>query len=733
MNEMIKIGSILSKVAKNYNSRNDEMTLEEYFELVRENPKKYLRSIKQTVSDAVLSKIKVEKDDGNDPESIGFYKIDYSQIFPNFMPDTIFANRFRQKMEGMKIGSTQNKIMIFRGPSGCGKSTFLDDLLSSTENYINSEEGARYEIVWNITKNDKDGTIQIPCPSHDHPIMIIPQDIRVEFIDALLENTEDKYHIISDKEYEWIFTEKACTICESCFHELAKIFGSVEEMLKNVKVRKVVFNRRTGNGITVFGPGDEPLKQFIIGNETLQKHINEYFKDSAKVHYIYSPFAKTNNGIYILTDVKDYNVSRMRKLHNIVSEAVIKAGDKEESVNSLFICIVNHEDLDSINDLKSFWDRVEIIDITYVTDPKVEMQIYKDAFGHDIERLFLPRVFENFAKIIVATRLDTTSEAIKRWLNKDLKRYSKYTDPNGLLIKMDIYSSSIPSWVSEEDIKKLTREIRLAIIKESELDGTSGISGRESVKLFKELMNKHQKSEKPISMEDLSMFFVDLRIKKNKKINDEKDGEAKKKIVKSIPEKSFFDTLQEIYDHSVAEEIKLALYEYNEEQINNDILTYLHAINMDMGTEEKCPWTGEKISANSDFFSIMEKKLFGNMNANIRSNLQKEYIQKTLQEVVHKKTDQEKSEIIKKSPQFKRLKDQYISRLKETSVSSLKDNDNFRNAIADYRDKEKFKTYDKKIKYNVELLLKVLQEKYKYTEEGAISVSIYALDSALFG
>src|SRR3989339_78221 len=244
--DMKSVNEVLSRVAKDSSSKIDEiLTLEKYFEFVRENPKKYLRCIKQIVSDGIVSAVKKEVD--NDPESINFNQIDCSKIFDTFMPDTLFANRFIQKIEGMKIGATQNKIYIFRGPPGCGKSTFMDDLLKFITEYTNSPEGKTYEIVWRIPKKEKDVCAgddngkdysEIHCPSHDHPIMIIPIEHRAEFLDGLLENNEDKHEIANNKEYEWIFSYKPCAICESFFHELSKKFGSVEEVFKRIKKKK---------------------------------------------------------------------------------------------------------------------------------------------------------------------------------------------------------------------------------------------------------------------------------------------------------------------------------------------------------------------------------------------------------------------------------------------------------------------------------------------------------------
>ena len=94
-------------------------------------------------------------------------------------------------------------------------------------------------------------------------------------------------------------------------------------------------------------------------NDMLQGRINDLLKDSNLVRYIFSRYAKTNNGIYALMDVKSHNVERLIELHNIISEGVHKVDDIEENVNSLLLAVMNPEDQDNIEGFQSFLDRIE--------------------------------------------------------------------------------------------------------------------------------------------------------------------------------------------------------------------------------------------------------------------------------------------------------------------------------------------------------------------------------------
>src|SRR6185369_6976414 len=178
--------------------------------------------------------------------------------------------------------------------------------------------------------------VEIPCPSHDNPLLLIPKDNRRTFFDNLFRNDEFKWKLFTEKEYEWVFRETPCTICNSLFDALIRRLPTSMDIYQMIHARPYRFNRRMGEGITVFNPGDRPMRQNVMTNELLQRKIDVLLSDSNAVRYIYSSFAKTNNGIYALMDVKSHNADRLLELHNIISEGIHKVENQEENVNSLF-------------------------------------------------------------------------------------------------------------------------------------------------------------------------------------------------------------------------------------------------------------------------------------------------------------------------------------------------------------------------------------------------------------
>ncbi|WP_136795487.1 serine protein kinase PrkA [Desulfosediminicola ganghwensis] len=731
------------------------ITFSDYLQEVISQPERNIRDVYQVYVDMISTFICEGIDEyKDDAESIDYLDYNCNRLFVEgsdrpFFADRLFANRLMRHVDSVSVGAQQNKIYIFEGPHGSGKSTFLNNLLRKFEEYANTPEGARYEVVWRLNRDDyeeggqtlssftdriasilendgkkraateiknfinvKDQTtnyFNVPCPSHDNPLLIIPKDVRRQFLEDLFENGEFKWKLFTEKKYEWIFRDEPCTICTSIYQGLLKKYQDPEHIMRYVYARPYAIRRRLGEGISVFNPGDKPLRHNVIHNDVIQKNLNALFAGSQQVAYLYSRYAKTNNGIYALMDVKSHNTDRLMELHNIISDGIHKVEDLEERVNSLLFALMNPEDRRILDDLQAFSDRIEYIKIPYILDLKTEVQIYLEIFGKAIEKSFLPRVLHNFARVIIATRLRCKSEALLEWIG-DPEKYELFCDKDLLLLKMEIFTGNIPKWLEANDVEKFTAKRRKKVIAESENDGWIGLSGRDSIRMFNEFYTRFARDDKMIDMSMLGTFFREY-CKQDKEL---------------LPE-GFLDSLLRMYNYTVLQEVKEALYYYNEEQISRDIQNYMFAVNFEQGASERCTYTGDFIEITADFFRRVEARLLvteSEANA-FRNNVQKAYTTSALtQEILRDELD------ITQTSLFIHLYGRYVHNLKEKVLVPFLQNENFRMAIRDF-DSDSFRTYDTKIQEDVTYMIENLTRKYKYSRQGAKEICIYVIDNNL--
>lgn len=632
----------------------------------------------------------------NDTESINYVNYNLQYIFENdqvdpFFSDRLFANRFVNLFKNLDMGSSQNKIYIFRGPPGSGKSTFLNCLLNKIEKYVNENlNGTMYEIVWKLNEN-----LTIPCPSHDNVLLLISRDKRREIVEQLLKNDSKlKKEVLNSKNYEWLFTSNPCAFCSSISQYLSDKY---KDIIPYLYLRQFRIDKNLSEGISVFNANDEIPKFKVQPTEKIQDKLDEYFEsEGSGVKFDHSIYAKSNNGIYALMDLKDNNISRFKELRGIVSEGRHKVKTIEEKVNSLFLVIANPEDEDDIVD-QAMNDRKKVTKMNYILVSETQNKVFYKIYGNNIKNKFHPNIIDIFSRIIISTRMNVDNNVLLTWID-DVHKYENIVDSDLLILRMEIYNGNIPQWLYDIDVQNFVYDIRKAIIEMANNDGESGISDRKAIEIFGDIINYYTDDE-----------YIDIKRLKTycEKINTN--------LLSYIP-KNFLDAVEGYYIYIVSQEIKESLFIRNEEKIKNNLKNYLYSLNYNIGDQLTNPSSGDIFIVTDEMFKSIEEPIFGTSNALLRNKVFKKYISETIC-----------YENIEHSKQFEEMYNDYIYGLKDNVLKKFIDNRTFRNAIKDYNT-DFFESHDIRMRKNVTNLIENMIKLYGYSIKSAKEVCTYIFD-----
>lgn len=718
---------------------NEPLPFKEYLSIVQKRPEKVLRNIYTLFSDMVLSQAKEQKEQfPDDPRSIHYVRWDIDSIFVTdsdrpFYMDTPLANRLVDFSKSLRQGATQNKFNVRIGEPGSGKTRFFYNLLKSLEDYANTEEESLWEVVWRleadrIKKGDvkpqlmlpgfdesHSDYVDVPCPSHDDPLLLIPRENRKKFLVKLL-GSQDTHNLIKEKSFEWLLTQEPCAICDSMYRTLLERSKSPEDVFSMLYARRYLFDRKTGCGISVYNAPDQYEKQRIIQNEGLQRTLDGLFGDSTRVQYKHSRLADTNRGVYVLMDTKGENVRRFTDLHGVISDGVHKVGNVEETIDSLFFGVANPGDwkalLEKIGEeqKESFEDRTSRDFINYVLDYPRELEMYRDHYGKRINKKFLPHVMEAWGKIIVASRMGK-SEHMEEWIQNNSK-YAKMCDDDFKLLRMELYRDYIPEWLKEDDFLKFDKSKRKKIIGESQQEGKEGITGRKSLSLFGAFITTYPKDKERsyLTIQDVVQFFQED---------------------KSAPDfqnsgKSFLDSLVGNYEFEILQEVKECLFRYDEEAINRNLMNYMESFSYSLGMDVYCKETGDEFQLNAEFIRRIGSALHGTKDSGLikkrRDQEKSTYSRETLPQL--------KSGVpLQQTTQFGNLHASYVHHLKKNVLDKYEDNENFRTAVKAYGT-SRFAGLEDEVRQDVEFLYGNM-EKRGYSQDGTKHVVDYVLSNNL--
>lgn len=556
--------------ADEYRALHWEGSFEDYLDMVYDNPK-VARSAFQRIFDMVMSFGSEEYTEYKKRIiRYKFFNDPYGQGADAIFGLDIHLMKLVQvlKAAARRYG-TEKRVILLHGPVGSSKSTVARLLKKSLERYSRTPEGAMYTYSWVLD----DGTV-IPSPMHEEPLKLLPQDVReqvMEKINARLA-TEDRLVIEGNLN----------PLCRYYYNDfMEKYKGDWTQVLKHIKVRRMVISERDRTGIGTFQPKDEKNQDSteLTGDINYRK-IAEYGSDSDPRAFNFDgEFNVANRGIIEFIEVLKLDVAFLYDLLTASQEHVIKP--KKFAQTDIDEVIIGHTNepefrkLQSNEFMEALRDRTIRIDIPYITKLSEEIKIYEKDFNpRKIKEMHIaPHTIEMASMWAILTRLE---EPKKHQLT--------------LLQKLKLYNGQMVPGFTEDNVKELR--------KEAVREGLSGISPRYIQDKLSNALVKYA-DEKYINP-FMVMNELDAGLKHHGLLNSEDEKKRYKELLGVVKEE---------YENIVKSEVQRAI-SADEEAIRNLAGNYIENVKAYTQKEKvKNKYTGNYEQPDENLMRAIEEKI----------------------------------------------------------------------------------------------------------------------------
>ncbi len=438
-----------------------EGSFEDYLQIVRERPT-VTRNAFQRLYDMVIGAGQEEYIDNKKKiVRYGFFRDDTGSgrdaVFGLDIQLMRLVTVLRAAAEGY---GPERRVILLHGPVGSSKSTIARLLKKGIEDYSRTPEGALYTFTWvnlegtGLVSDKSEGGGAFPCPMHEEPLRLIPQEWRARAIKELeLGNERHPVRVDGD-------LDPACRFIFKSLMERYK--GDWSRVVSNhIRVRRILLSEKDRVGIGTFQPKDEKNQDSteLTGDINYRK-IAEYGSDSDPRAFNFDgEFNIANRGIVEFVEVLKLDVAFLYDLLGASQEHRIKPKKfAQTDIDEVILGHTNEAEYKKLlaNEfMEALRDRTIKIDVPYITRLAEETRIYAKDFSQGKVRgkHVAPHTLEMAAMWAVLTRLE------------DPKKHNLT-----LLQKLKLYDGKVLPGYTQDTVKELR--------KDSRREGMDGVSPR---------------------------------------------------------------------------------------------------------------------------------------------------------------------------------------------------------------------------------------------------------------
>lgn len=645
--------------------------------------------------------------------------------------------RIHQFLQNFMEEGFNNKFILLVGPNGSSKSSLIKKMMLAAEDYSSTDEGSLFSFSWvfpidqfvkgslglssavadkNVNSyaflEDKDISAIISSELKDHPLLLLPIKTRQKLIDDAFKNDGARLETVKKS---YLYNGDLSQRNRLIFDALLKNYkGSYTEVFKHIRVERLFINRRYSIGATTIEPQlhvDANLQQITMDRRLASLPPS---LQSLNLFSISGEVVLANRGILEFSDLLKRPLDTFKYLLMTMESKTINLHGILTELDIFFIGSSNEIHFAAFKqhpDFNSFKGRFNFLRVPYLMNYREEEKIYVEQITKlKEEATFEPHSLSALCLWSVMTRMRAPSA--KNYHDEKLGRIAEALSPlEKCLLYADKQTPDAFDSESRQILKAGIEDIHDEYDNDSMYEGKFGISPREVKQIIYDLAYNY----KAVTFVEVLEYLKGLIEKKAEYdfLNISHQGEYHNP-------KKFIDLIEnwnlDILDNEVRESLGLVDDRSYEDYISKYILSINAVIK---GEKVKNTVTGKFEAPDSYFIKEFESNVHMNevpdkFRSSLIARLGAYALDNRGKAIVYSEVFEDLVHLLQES--FRKEQKKIIDKVGMNLVLYLAEKQENIN-----------QNIPRDVKEMVVNIIRALQEKYHYSENGAISSLQYLL------
>lgn len=423
-----------------------------------------------------------------------------------------------QNISNFREEGFNNKFILLVGPNGSSKSSIVKKLIKGMEEYSETDAGKLFSFSWifpidNYVKGslglnqavresnllsyayleDKEISAIMPSELKDHPILLIPKEMRQKLIEEKFKSQPERLESVKKS---YLYRGDLSKRNRMIYDALLKNYkGKHNEVLKHIRVERFNISKRYSNSAVTIEPQihvDARMHQITMDRrlQSLPPSLQ-----SLNLFSLQGEAVMANRGVLEYSDLLKRPLDAYKYLLMTMETGSINLQGILTELDIFFIGTSNEIHLAAFKqhpDFNSFKGRFNFITVPYLLDVRHEEKIYKDQVqGLKDRSAFAPHALSALSLFAVMTRMRVCQT--KNYPDKKLANIATNLNPiEKALFIADIEMPERLDIESKQILKHGVEEVLNEYIYDGLYEGKFGLSPRDMKHIIYKLSSYHK-------------------------------------------------------------------------------------------------------------------------------------------------------------------------------------------------------------------------------------------------